>query len=67
MKIIISIFVLAGIFTGCAHNHKDALVIKEGVVKEVENDKSIIKLDSNTEIEVNKVYKVGETVKIIVK
>lgn len=67
MRNILLIIACVGVFTGCAHNHKDALVIKEGIVKEVKDNKSIIKLDTNTEIEVNKVYKVGETVKIIVK
>ncbi len=67
MKNLILIGLSLAIFTGCAHNHKNVVLEKLGIVKSYDGVSSTIILDNNTEFKVNKKYNAGEKVKVLVK
>lgn len=68
MKKILLIGLALYAFTGCAKNTVEPLVFTNGVVKEVNDNRARVVLDSNLEIDVNnKGYKAGDSVKVIVK
>lgn len=67
MKNLLFLGLALSIFTGCAHNHKNVILEKEGIVKSSDGVSSTIILDNNTEFKVNKKYKAGEKVKVLVK